>query len=252
MPGGKGGQDINIDADDVKRAVPDILTGGFNIRVGKRGTNTGKQGNKIYGGSTPKRLGYVRNIADAFGARADELGVLKDELRPGFGRLTTSRLNELEDERKRRIGNLAQQLSRRRILGSNFARDEISREETAFTRERDRITAESTLAEIAASVDIIGQEYASRAQQFQTFLDNMNLEANIALSLAGQASAAYTGLQQSAMQLEAQSKSSSAEGINSLVGNILGQGTQLGFDYLAPPLQIQTLAPPLQTQTKAR
>ncbi len=246
MPGGKGGADVDFNTRDIIEMTPGINAGGLDIYSAFSGPKAGGRprgdgggfGFEITGGATPERQNAVRSLSSAFGQKADEFASLRSEVRPGFGRLTKSRLQGLEDERRRRIGDVSQELSRRRILGSNFARDELSREDLAFTREKDRIRSESYLSELAASVDLVGQEYDARALEHQTTLDEMNLEANVALSLATGAQQVYGNLKGQAMQLEAEAKQQSSGGINSLVGNIIGAGVGIGSSYLQAPQQL--------------
>lgn len=238
MPSDKGGQDVNFDADNVVRMTPQVYAGGLNITTRKLG-NSGKTAKiGVFGKPTAERTTAVRGMSDALANKASEFGLLRQDVRPGFGRLTASRLAELEDARRRRIGDVGQALSRRRILGSNFARDEISREELTFTKERDRITAESYLQELAASVDLVGKEFDSRAQSFQVLLDELNLESSAALSMATGVQQVYANMKAQAMQLEAESKQQSAGGLNSLFGNLLGTATGIGASYLTAPQQI--------------
>lgn len=237
MPGGKGSGDVDFNTRDIIEMTPGINTGGLNLfarkssaqRGGRLGNNFGFE---IAGGATPERQAAVQGMSGALSNKASEFGLLRSEVRPGFGRLTQSRLTDLEDQRRRRVGDVRQALSRRRILGSNFARDEISREEAGFNRERDRITAESFLAELAASVDLVGKEFDSQAQSFQVLLDELNLEASTALALATGAQSVYGSLKGQAMQLSAEAQQQSAGGLNSLIGGVIGTGLGIGATYL--------------------
>lgn len=236
MPGGKGGGDVDFNTRDIIEMTPGINTGGLNIFA--RGNSKRGYGFEIAGGATPERQAAVQGMSGALSNKASEFGLLRSEVRPGFGRLTQSRLSDLEDQRRRRVGDVRQALSRRRILGSNFARDEISREEAGFNRERDRITAESFLAELAASVDLVGKEFDSQAQSFQVLLDELNLEASTALTLATGAQSVYGSLKGQAMQLSAEAQQQSAGGLNSLIGGVIGTGLGIGASYLKAPQEI--------------
>ena len=130
------------------------------------------------------------------------------------------------------MGDIRQALSRRRVLGSNFARAELSREEATFNQERDQITAESFLQELAASVDLIGKEFDAKASSFQTLLNEQDFEANIALALATGSQQVYGSLKSQAMALESGAAQQSAAGINGVFGNILGQASSYGFSQL--------------------
>ena len=229
------GSDVDFNTRDILEMTPGINTGGLDLFAGMRTRTSpgrGRFGFEIKGGATPERTAAVQGMSGALANKASEFGLLREEVRPGFGRLTASRLAELEDARRRRIGDVRQSLSRRRILGSNFARDEISREELAFTKERDRISAESFLAELAASVDLVGQQFDAQAQSFQVQLDELNLETQVALTLATGAQQVYGSLKGQAMQLEAEAKQQSAGGLNSLIGGLVGTAAGIGATYL--------------------
>src|SRR5690606_4802425 len=83
---------------------------------------------------------------------------------------------------------LRENLARRRVLGSSFGQDAISRAESEFAGQRERVAAESFLAELEATNNLINQEFAARRQSFQTGLDELNLQAEIATKIATQAS----------------------------------------------------------------
>ncbi len=73
------------------------------------------------------------------------------------------------------------------MLGSSFGADAISRAESEFAGQRERVSAESTLQELEATNNLIQQQFTAQRAQFQTGLDELNLQANIAAGLAGKA-----------------------------------------------------------------
>lgn len=118
------------------------------------------------------------DLSGLSGARADlsglrpglsglrgEVASLREQLKPGFGALTRSRVEGLRDNRTRAVGNLREELSRRRVLGSSFAQREVSAMEADFVREEDRIRAESMLQEIDATNQLIAQELGIFGQE---------------------------------------------------------------------------------------
>lgn len=165
-----------------------------------------------------ERLGFVGNIANSFGQLGGELGALRQRVAPGISELRASRLAEIEDARNRAIGDLRENLARRRVLGSSFGQDTISRAESEFAGQRERVAAESTLAELEMTNNLINQQFNAQRSQFQTGLDELNLEASVASSLAGKA----TDTMAANARMLAQLNALEAQG----AGKFFGQVTQ--------------------------
>ena len=156
------------------------------------GINAGGLSSTFGGGNigiTPssQRLGFTGGVAATFPEQAATLAKLRESVAPGISGLRSARLKEIDDARRSSIGNLRENLSRRRVLGSSFGQDAISRAEAEFGKERERVAAESFLQEMVMTNNLIQQEFTARRGEFQTFLDELNLEANLAAGLAGKA-----------------------------------------------------------------
>ena len=139
--------------------------------------------------ASPERLGLVGNISSTFPEQADILSKLRESVKPGFGALTSSRLAEIESARQRSIGNLRENLQRRRVLGSSFAGDALARGEMEFAQAAEKTRAESFLQELGLTQQLTQQEFETRRGEFQTMLDEFNIEANLAAQLASGATA---------------------------------------------------------------
>lgn len=151
-------------------------------------SSTLENGNLILSPSAG-RLGLVRGVSDAYGGEADEFAGLRGSIRPGFSDLRTSRLQEIENARQNAIGNLRENMARRRVAGSSFGQDALARAELEFGQAREKTQAESFLQELDATNQLIQQQYAARRGQYQTGLDDLNLTADIATKLAAGATA---------------------------------------------------------------
>lgn len=156
------------------------------------GINAGGLTSSLSGGNlnisaSPERMGMVGNIADSFGRLGGEFGLLRQSVAPGMSDLRNSRLAEIENARTRAVGDLRENLQRRRVLGSSFGADAISRAEAEFGDARSKVAGESFLQEMEATNNLINQQFNAQRMQFQTGLDEMNLQANIAAGLAGKA-----------------------------------------------------------------
>lgn len=138
--------------------------------------------------SDANRQGLVSTAADSFGGQADLTRGLRDQLQPGFSNLRDVRLRGLEDVQRRTIGNLKENLQRRRVLGSSFGADALSRAEAEFGRERSKIEGQTFLEELDLTNQLIGQEFELRRSGVERFINELNLQADIGQKLAADAS----------------------------------------------------------------
>lgn len=134
------------------------------------------------------RTGLVNNISSTFGDQANAIGGLASQVAPGNSAFLQSQLAALNNAKTASISNLSDNLARRRVLGSSFGQDAISRSNADFGQAAAQQTAQSFLQSIDQTNQLISQQYTAKRQQFQTGLDEMNLEANVAAGLAGKAS----------------------------------------------------------------
>ena len=218
-----------------------IQAGGFDLT---------KQGNNIVGGSTAQRLGLVGDLSGAFGRQAGELSALKARVAPGFSDIRSrlgaslaatrqARLSSIGDARQRALGDLRENLSRRRILGSSFGQDALSRGEAEFARQEQdvladvgqreaELQAQTTLQELESTRQLIGEEFTAARGAVGVFLENLNLESAQAASLATgatQALSANARVQSELLQQQANNK-------QGLLTGLLGAG--IGFAMGGP------------------
>lgn len=95
--------------------------------------------------------GFFERTAGLTGRLTNQL----DELRPGFGRLTESRVQGVRNAAGQAVGNVRSALEKRNVLGSSFANQQISQIQREFEQEEDRVRAESFLQEFATQQSII-------------------------------------------------------------------------------------------------
>lgn len=138
--------------------------------------------------ASPERLGLVDATAGLFGKQADELGAMRGRVAPGVSDLRAARLAEVDNARSAAIGNLRENLQRRRVLGSSFGQDTLARAENEFGQAKDRVAAESFLQELELTNQLIQQEYEAGRNQYQTSLNELNLQADVGAKLAAGAS----------------------------------------------------------------
>lgn len=181
------------------------------------GLTSSTVGNNIGITADPSRTAAVGDLASTFGTQADQIGALRGTVAPGFSDLRAAGLNNLENARQSAIGNLRDNLQRRRVLGSSFAQDAASRTEAEFGQQKANFAAQSYLQELEATNQLMQQEFTARRGQFQTGLDEMNLEANLAAGLAGKA----TDVLSKNAQIEAQLNALQQQGQGKLIGSIV-------------------------------
>lgn len=196
--------------------LPSINAGGF------RG-----EGGRIR--ITPERAALTNQLSGLFTGQADRISEL---VGPGLEGLRSVRLNQINDAARRSIGNLRENLQRRRVIGSSFGQDALARAELEAGRERSRAEAQTFLE----GIQFIEQESNLRRQAVDAQLSDLNAAADIGLALSGRAS---TQLQQNAtIKAELAAKEARASGqffgqisrpvINSIgdaVGGFFGGGS---------------------------
>lgn len=187
-----------------------------NVSAG--GLNSTFNNNTIGVTSSPDRQGLVSNIADSYAPQASFFADLLSKVAPGFSDLRASRLAEIENARQQSIGDLRDNLARRRVLGSSFAGDALTRANLDFAQEKEKAQAESMLQEIDMSQQLAQQQFAAQRSQFQTRLDEMNLQADLATQLSSQA----TSQLGANARLKAQLDAASSQGAGSFLGTLGG------------------------------
>lgn len=156
--------------------------------------------------ASDQRMGLVNNIAGTYGPQADDLSKLRDQLTPGFGALTNAGVTAIHSARDAAIGNLRENLQRRRVLGSSFGQDAVTRSAAEFGNQEASYRAQSFLSELDANQKLTQQMFDARRGQYQTGLDELNLEANAGTQLASQASAQLGANARLQAQLDAMSQ----------------------------------------------
>lgn len=133
---------------------------------------------------------------DRFLGLYDDVGALRETVTPGYSHLRDRRLEAVELARTKGMGDLRDSLARRRVAGSSFANDSISRAEAEYGKLRSDTEAQTFLEELDANMRLISQQQslgtsAMQALQsrFQTelgALGNLTSLAGIDASVSGQ------------------------------------------------------------------
>ena len=189
---------------------PGFQGGGFGTKFGPGGLTITP---------TAERLAAVSGLKDTFGNLATELSGQRSKVAPGVSDLRAARLGEIENARRSSIGNLRENLQRRRVLGSSFGQDALTRAESEFAGQKDRVAAETFLQEFEMTNQLINQQFGALRSAAQTGLDELNLEAELGAKLASGATNAMASNAQMLAKLNAEEAA--------------GQGKFMG-DLIAP------------------
>jgi len=195
--------------------------------------------------TTPLRQELLSGVRGAFTGQAErmrgllpewqqEIGGVLGQVQPGMGALTESRLGEIESARRRTVGNLRENLARRRIMGSSFAQDALSRAESEFAKQKADVAAQSKMEELALTNQLMQERRAMTAEMinkafqadvgsFTTELEDMKFQEGLATQIASGATAAFAANARLQSQINAEAQGTGAE----LIGGIAGAALPL-------------------------
>lgn len=175
--------------------------------------------------------GFSSSMAGLTGKLAgigSQYEMLRQQVSPAFGALTQAGLARLQSSREKAIGNLRENLSRRRVLGSSFAEDALSRAEAEYGMQEAQFAADAKLQEIMAQSGLLEKGQGTIAQQAQMDLANIQQSSE----LIGQANqAAIMDFQSQVQQLNLES--GLAAQLSSGISDIMSKNTQLNAQLTA-------------------
>ena len=198
---------------------PGFNAGGLSASFGNNGYSISPTGD---------RTAAVGGIANTFGQQATDIAGLRSQFTPGFSALRQAQLSQIGSNRTAAIGNLQQNLQNRRVLGSSFAQDAVNRTQEQYDQQQQQVIAQTYLQELSAQQQLIQQQYTAARGQFQTGLDEMNLEASVAAELTGKASSTLESAAATQAQLDAANAAGQGKFFGGL-GQMFGSGLQSIF-----------------------
>ncbi|MGI9491273.1 MAG: hypothetical protein ACR2QF_02485, partial [Geminicoccaceae bacterium] len=145
-----------------------------------------------------------------------------------FSQLRQARLAQVRNARDRSIGNLRDNLRRRRVLGSSFAEDALIRAEREFDEAGAAQEAQSFLEELDATQQLIGFESNQLFNALNRELAELGVVANFATATAD----LFSRNAQFESQLAAEEAAATGSFFGNIAGLLLGGGTTLAT---APP-----------------
>lgn len=126
---------------------------------------------------------YAPRYEALFGRAIDATNNRLSQVEPGVGRLTEARLAEIENARQRGQSNLRGELGRRRLLGSSFASDALTRSDLEYAQAAEESAAQGFLQELDLSNRLetqrLQQETAAANTALQNFTSALSAEANV-------------------------------------------------------------------------
>lgn len=175
--------------------------------------------------ASPERQGLVGNIQSTFGDQANYLKNLLPQVAPGVSGLRDAQLGQIENARQASLSNLKDNLARRRVLGSSFGQDAVSRTNAEFGQQKALTAGNSFLQELDLTNQLTTQRFAALRSQSQTALDEMNLEAGISSKMASDTTAQLGAN----ARLEATLNAQQAQGLGKFFGPLANSvGTSAG------------------------
>lgn len=193
-----------------------IITPGFTLAPAGSGGSGGKAGiAALFSGGSNKTLKLTRTgIADDLARlgllneeQAAKLGGLIERVAPGVGDLTKARLAGLENTRRQTLGDIRENLARRRVLGSSFAQDAITRAQREFAQQEEEVRASSFLQELDLTNKLIQQQADVLRSTVLAGIEQSNFEAQIAVNFANRTQAVLGQVGMFQAQLAAQAQS---------------------------------------------
>ena len=199
------------------------------------GLRSQRTGGALTVAPSPTRRGLVRGVQGALGEHSAGLRGLRSQVTPGFGRLTRAAVDTLRGAETRAIGDISDTLGRRRVLGSSFGADALSRTRSEFAQKENLLREEAFLSELQLTADLLNQQSQVDQQGFLTELNELNLETNVALELSGRASQAFSnlaGIQAQALTNIANASTQARGELEGGKGKFLGTLLSIGSSFI--------------------
>ena len=180
----------------------------------------------------PEVSSALTGVTDTTNATNTNIQDLINRLGPGYNALTDTALKNLENARLKTVGDLQANLARRRIAGSSFANDALTRANAEFANQGEQIRAQNTLASLDAANKLIQEQHANSMNAFNTHLNQLQLEGTTAAQVASGVSGIMSTNAQLQAQLQAQAQAGTGQLFGTLFGPALSAGVTSGLSSL--------------------
>jgi hypothetical protein len=213
------------------------------------GTQLDSEGRSV--GSFLQRSGSQEQaeFANRFGRGLRDIDALRSEVRPGFGRFTDAAVRSIRNARRSALGDIRDQLARRRVLGSSFGQDAVARASAEFGLAEDKARAGALLNEIATSSQLLEKE----SQQIFAGVQRELAELQIAKGMAADFGRMIQAGTQFEQKLEANRIAGQAAFGGALAGQFLpSENSAASFGGGSPQSRINSIMIPGMNQRLAR
>ena len=138
---------------------------------------------KINANRTAGTQGWIDTLLG--GTAADEGGFnsLIGNLDPTFGRLTTANDQRFDDAKRKAVGDLREQMAKRRVLGSSFAEQNVNSVGAEYDRMKEQAAAENAAKSLELQSQALQARSAARIQNVSQALSQIQFEGNVGASL---------------------------------------------------------------------
>lgn len=165
----------------------DFIRGQDPTGLNAGGINAAYQNGTINLNTSPFRQSQVQGIVDTLNDQYADIEQQRGTVAPGYSNFRQAALQRLDDSRLRALSNLRDNMARRGVLGSSFGEDALNRQQLEYEREAERINTEAYLKEIELTNQLSQQQYAAGVSAFETGLNELNFQSELAAKLTGQA-----------------------------------------------------------------
>lgn len=180
--------------------------------------------------------GQIPQAQGFFGDAISSLTRNIAEVRPGFGRLTDARVQSVRNAGEAERSDLRSNLAKRRVLGSSFAGDALTRQGLETGQQEAAVRAQSFLEELDLETKLIGDRLATQISSLdytrdlanqafsadraasQTDLDELNTQLAVVTGIIG----TMGQIAQQNAALEAQYAAQGAAARGGMIGDIAG------------------------------
>lgn len=165
----------------------------------------------------------------AFGERfprfLSDVDALRGLVAPGVSKLREASLAAVRNRAQQRMGTLRQNLANRRVLGSSFAEDALTRADREFAEAEANVEAQSIFAELEGTSNLLKLEFG----EIGTALNREMEELGLALGFGTRAAEMVSNNLQAANQLAAAEAEARGSGFGSLLGTVAGMFAPIKF-----------------------
>lgn len=181
--------------------------------------------------------GFMNRLRKGLRTDNKAYGKLLRQLRPGFGALSQAAETELENRKMSAIGDLRDQMSKRRVLGASFAQGEEDALRSEYDQQIFQAKAEAKVQELQMTQQVINDRNTARLNTITQAFSQLNFRSELGANLMARAQDNMTQLKGLMMDLakakagmagefglaEAEMSMGESEAMGNIFGSVAGQ-----------------------------